>query len=267
MTAAVTSRWDGFLAQIRERFVQIMNEALEGCPMVLQQANLDPLPMGNAWTAIEVRAKQLVSKIEETWNGQVENAFEQAGAPPHVVAHERAKGDALRDWLEVERERTRIKIWSDAGRTFYQRAVADLGRPFACVRCGAPLEVPFTFRAINMPCPHCRTVNGFEPGTFMRMGEICVHPLCEEAAWQAWVAMQQAENAWRRARPVTIQHLKAWEHAQLAYWQAYLGARVRLLPDTANAYEADLRGKMRWFYEQMDRDGVWIQAGRPRALA
>ncbi|MBX3204271.1 MAG: hypothetical protein KF764_04340 [Labilithrix sp.] len=266
MSAAVVTRWDGFLAQVRERFVQIMREAEEGCPMLLQQANFDPLPMGNAWSAIEIRAKQLETKIDETWNAQVEGAFEQAGAPPGAIAYERAKGEALRDWFEVERERTRIKIWSDAGRTFYRRALTELGRPFACVHCTAPLEVPFTYRALDVPCPHCRNVNGFEPGTYMRMGEICVHPLSEEAAWPAWLAMRQAENAWRAARPVTIQHLKAWERAQIAYWHAYLSARARLLPDTARAFDADLRGKMRAFYEQMEREGPWIQAGRPRDL-
>ena len=262
----IAARWDGFLSQIRERFLQIMKEAEEGCPQLLEQAQFDPVPMGNAWSAIELRAKQLETKIDETWNGQVESAFEQAGAPPQALAQERAKGEALRDWLEIERERTRIKIWSNAGRAFYRRALGELGRPFACVRCGAPLEVPFTFRALNVPCPHCRTVNGFEPGTFMRMGEICVHPLCEEAAWEHWVAMFRAEAAWRAARPVTIHHLKAWERAQLGYWQTYLTARVHLLPDTAQAFDADLRGKMRAFYEQLDREPAWIQAGRPRDL-
>jgi hypothetical protein len=262
----VIARWDGYLAQVRERFAQIMREAEEGCPQLLEQANFDPLPMGNAWSAIEMRAKQLEVKIEETWSGQVERTFEQAGATSEAIAHERVKGELLRDQLEVERERIRIAIWANAGRAFFQRAVASLGRPFACVRCGAPLQVPFTFRALNVPCPHCRTVNGFEPGTAMRMGEICVHPLCEEAAWREWLAMHQAENAWRAARPVTIHQLKAWERAQIAYWRAYLTARIHFLPDTAPAFDADLQGKMRAFYEQMDREGPWIEAGRPRDL-
>lgn len=263
---AVVARWDGFLAQVRERFLQIMREAEEGCPMLLEQAEYDPVPMGNAWSAIEMRAKQLETKIDETWNSQVERAFEQAGASAQALAYERSKGEGLRDWFEIERERIRIKIWSDAGRTFYQRAQGELGRPFACSRCGAPMAIPFTFRALNVPCPHCRTVNGFEPGTWMRMGEMCVHPLCEEAAWQAWLAMHHAENAWRAARPVTIHQLKTWERAQIAYWRTYLGTRIQLLPDTAQAFEADLRGRMRAFYDQMDREVAWIQAGRPRDL-
>ena len=79
--SAVTARWDGFLAQIRDRFSTIMGEAREGCPMVLEQADFDPTPMGVAWGAIEMRAKQLETKIEDTWNDQVEGAFENDGAP------------------------------------------------------------------------------------------------------------------------------------------------------------------------------------------
>jgi hypothetical protein len=264
--SAPAARWDGFLAQVRERFVAILREAQEGCPQLLEQAGFDPTPMGNAWSAIDLRAKDLERKIEDTWGSQVEAAFEQAGAPPAAIAYERGKGEALRDFMEVERERTRIGIYAAAGRTMFQRGLAELGKPFSCVRCGAPLEVPFTFRAQNVPCVHCQTVNGFEPGMRMRMAEVCVHPLCEEAAWPQWVAMHQAENAWRAARPVTIAHLKHWERAQIAFLHAYLSMRVRLLPDTAQAFDADLRGRMRAFYDSMERERAWIEAGRPRDL-
>jgi hypothetical protein len=263
---AVVSRWDGFLAQVRERFLTIMREAQEGCPLLLEQADFDPIPMGNAWGAMEIRAKELETKIEQTWNGQVDPAFEQAGASPQVLAHERQKGEAVRAFMETERERTRIAIYANAGRAFFERGKADLGRPFACVRCGAPLEVPFTFRALNVRCPHCTTVNGFEPGTRMRMGELCVHPLCEEAAWPQWVAMREAERTWRRSRDTTIEMLKVWERAQIAFWHTYLTARVHFLPETAAAFDADVRGRMRAFYDQMEREPAWIRAGRPRDL-
>lgn len=263
---SASARWDSFLAQIHERFVGIMREAKEGCPMLLDQAGWDPIPMSNAWGAIEMRAKQLETKIEETWSAQVERALEQAGASPDVVGRERWKGEALRKSIEVDRERTRIKIFADAGRRFFERATSERGRTFGCSRCGAPIEVPFTFRALNLACAHCTTVNGFEPGTNMRMGEICVHPLCEEAAWEQWLAMHRAEDAWRSARTATIQVLKTWERSQLGFWHAYLSTRIRFLPDTAKDFDKDLRGKMGHFYDRMDREPAWIQAGRPRDL-
>lgn len=263
---AVAARWDGFLNQVRERFVAILREAQEGCPQLLEQADFDPIPMGNAWTAIDLRCTQLASKVEDTWHGQVESAFEQAGASGAVLEHERRKGEAVTDWMEVEREKTRVGIFASAGRAFYQRAAAEHGRPFACTRCGAPLQIPFTFRALNVTCPHCTTVNGFEPGTRMRMGETFVHSVCEEAALPQLVALKQADRALRRARPTTLAHLQAYEHANIAFWHAYLSARVRLLPDTAAAFDADLRGRMRHVYDAFEREQAWIRAGRPRQL-
>jgi hypothetical protein len=264
--SAAAARWDGFLNQIRERFVQIMQEAQQGCPALLEQAGFDPVPMGNAWGAMELRAKQLESKVSDTWSQQVESTLEREGTPHGVLALACAKGDALRDWMETERERTRIGIFANAGRAMFERALGETGRTFACSRCGAPIDVPFTFRALNFPCPHCRTINGFEPGTRMRAGEMCVHPLCEEASWSQWLAMRAAEKARDEARPVTIHHLKTHERAMLAYWHVYLTTRARLMPDTASAYDADIRGKMRSFYEMLDREGAWVDAGRPREL-
>jgi hypothetical protein len=45
--------------------------------------------MGNAWSAMERRAKELGTKVEETWSEQVEKKFEEADAPPPIVARER----------------------------------------------------------------------------------------------------------------------------------------------------------------------------------
>jgi hypothetical protein len=266
MSHAVVQRWDAFLAQVKERFLAIMREAQEGCPQLFEQAGYDPVPMGNAWAAIDRRASDLEAKIDETWENQVDAAFENAGAPPHVIAQERRKGETLRDFIGLERERNRIAIHANAGRALFQKAISELGRPFTCSQCGAPLEVPFTFRALNLSCSHCNAVNGFEPGMRMRYGEILIHPLCEEAAWHEYVAMRHADNVARRTRSdeMTIDVLKHQERAQIAFWRAYLGARARFMPDTAQAFEADLRGKLRTFYEMLDREGAWIRAGRPR---
>ena len=263
---AVVARWDGFLAQVRERFVQLLGEANEGCPQLLEQAGGDPGPMSQAWHAIEQRLRDLGTKIGDTWSQAVEAAFEQAGAPPHAVHEQRAKGDGLREWMSVEVERARIRLHADAGRALFGRAISEMGQAFACSRCGVPLQVPFTLRAVNVPCTHCRTLNGFEPGMRVRMVEGFVHPLCEERAWDAWLALRGAEAARTAARPVTLGHLQVLERAQLAYWHAYLSARVGLLPDTRASFDEDLRGRMRAFYDAMDRERPWIEAGRRRAL-
>ena len=271
MSDALVQRWDGFLRNITERFQQIMQESKDGCAQLLAESDHDPIPMGNAWGAMERRAKDLSTKVDETWRDQVEAKFEEAGAPRALIAEQGGKGDALRDWMELEIEKTRIQIYCQCARD-----VAEMDRRarerdgqggYPCQQCGAPLAVPVTFRVVNLTCAHCRTVNEYEPGTRTRTIEAsCLHSLCQEAAWAEYVAMQQAERAYKRARPHTLQHIKAWEAAQIAYHRKYLTARLQYLPDQAAAFDKDLQGRMEHFYVYgVQNDAEWIKAGRPRA--
>jgi len=266
MSDALVQRWDGFLKNITDRFQQIMQESRDGCAQLLAESNYDPIPMGNAWGAMERRAKELGTKVDETWREQVEPKFEEAGAPRALIAEQDKKGEQLRDWMELEIERTRIQIYCQCARDVAAMEQKETQHP--CKQCGAPLSVPITFRVVNLTCAHCRTVNEYEPGTRTRYVEAsCLHSLCQEAAWAEYVAMQQADHAYKRARPHTIQHIKTWEAAQIAYHHKYLTARLQYLPDQAASFEKDLKGRMEHFYVYgVQNDAEWIKAGRPRAI-
>lgn len=267
MSEALVQRWDGFLKNIRERFEQIMQESRDGCAQMLAETNYDPIPMGNAWGAMERRAKDLITKVDETWRQQVEGKFEEAGVPRPVIDAEARKGDGMREWIEVEIERTRIGIYCKLARDVAEMDVRERQGGYPCKQCGAPLPAPVTFRVLNLTCAHCRTVNEFEPGTRTRYVEAsCLHSLCQEAAWNEWLAMQQAERAFKRARPHTIQHIQTWEAAQIAYHKKYLTTRLQYLPDQAPSYAKDLAGRMEHFYVYtIPNDAEWVKAGRPRA--
>jgi hypothetical protein len=264
---ALVQRWDGFLKNIKERFEQIMQESRDGCAQMLIETNYDPIPMGNAWGAMERRAKDLSTKVDETWRQQVEAKFEEAGSPRPLIHEQMQKGDAMRDWIETEIERTRIGIYCKLARDVAELDKRERQGGYPCKQCGAPLTTPVTFRVVNLTCAHCRTVNEFEPGTRTRYVEAsCLHSLCQEAAWNEWLAMGQAENAYRRARPHTIGHIQAWEAAQIAYHKKYLTKRLEFLPDQAPSYAKDLAGRMEHFYVYtIQNDGEWARAGRPRA--
>jgi hypothetical protein len=267
MNEALIARWNGFLEQINGRFQGVLQEARDGCAGLLEESDLDPIPMSNAWGAMERRAKDLGTKIEETWSDQVEKKFEEVNAPPALIAAERRKGLEARRSMDIEVERTRIAIYVDAARRINERARAEMASGFKCAQCGAAVDVPITFRAVNVKCKFCSAVSTFEPGTRTRMMEAsCLHPLCQERAWNEWVAMTQAEDALRDARGAPIQLLVSYETAQLAYWRAYLTARLTWLPDQAPAFEKDLRGRMAHWYERMEHEKEWVAAGRPRQL-
>lgn len=267
MSEALVARWDAFLKNIQDRLNQIMQESVDGCAQLLAETSYDPIPMGNAWGAMERRAKELSTKVEETWNQQVEPKFEEAGAARPLIEEQRRKGDALRDHIELEIERTRIGIYCKLARDVAELDAREHGGSYPCRNCGAPLAVPHTFRVVNVACAHCRTMNEFEPGTRTRYVEAsCLHSLCQEAAWNEYVAMHRAETAFRRARPHTIAHIQAWEAAQIAYHRKYLTKRLDYLPDQAPSFAKDLAGRMEHFYVYgVQNDAEWIKAGRPRA--
>jgi hypothetical protein len=267
MNEALSARWNGFLEQIRGRFQGVLQEARDGCAGLLVESDLDPIPMSNAWGAMERRAKELGWKIEETWNEQVEKKFSEVNAPPALIAAERRKGLEMRRSMEVEVERTRIGIFVDAARRIDERARAEMASGYKCGQCGAAASVPMTFRAVNVKCSFCSAVSTFEPGTRTRMMEAsCLHSLCQERAWNEYVAMVQAEHALADTRGSPFQLLKAYELAQIAYWRAYLKARLIWLPDQAPSFDKDLVGRMAHWYERMEHEKEWVAAGRPREL-
>jgi hypothetical protein len=261
------ARWDKFLASIESRLQEVLAEARQGCAMLLQQSDLDPMAMSNAWTAMELRAKSLGSKVADTWSEKVEPALEQADVPSPVVATPRDKADALQRRIEVEVERTRVQVFAGAAREIWQRAVAEAPRSLACTQCAAELAAPQSIVSVNVTCTHCRAVNTFEPGMRARMIEhFCAHPLSEEASWDAWVALREAEARFHAQRDPKLADFKAYEVAQIGYWKRYLEARAGILPHLAPALDADLRGKLQHWYVRVQHEKAWAEAGRPKAL-
>jgi len=265
MSQALVQRWDAFLKSIQERFEQIMQEARDGCMQLARDSSYDPVPWGNAWGAMERRAKDLDSKIRDTWQEQVEPKFEEAGAPPALIQQQAQKGEALCDWMELEIERTGIQIECTLARELAEIDERERRSGFPCRHCGAPLPAPITHQTVNLTCPYCRTVNEYEPGMRTRFIANSVDALSKESAWSELVAMRDAERAYHRARPHTIQHIRAWEAAQSAYLRKYLTTRLQYLPDQAASFAKDLASRMEQFYINLENDAEWAKAGRQRA--
>lgn len=261
-------RWDKFLQNIDTRLRELLTEAQEGCAALFEESDLDPGPMGNAWTAIEVRAKNLSSKVQDTWDDKVDPALSDADAPGTVQGEQRAKVDRLRDRIEVETERTRIAIYASAARKIWERALAEAPKQVSCTQCGGAIEAPKVVAAVNVTCPYCSAVNTYEPGMRARMIEhFCAHPLTEEACFEPWLAMRGAQERLREARDPTLAHYQAYERAQIEYWRNYYRVRAQMLPHYAKNQEADVRGKMQYYYNCIEHERAWAQAGRPRMIA
>jgi DNA-directed RNA polymerase subunit RPC12/RpoP len=262
---ATEARWQGFLTKIRERFDEIMQESRVGCAELLRQTGGDPQTVGNAWTGMRMRALALASKISDTWSAQVHDALLDAGASAQRVDANYERGEALRDWMEIEAERTEIAIYSEA-----IRALLDMAREeqaaLRCSQCGAELSLPLTLRGVELPCARCGSLIDVEPGPRARMAEALAHYLWREATWQQWLNRRAAEQACKATRGVELARLQAWERAELDYWSAWLHERAKLMAGAEREFEKDLVGRMRQFYVDCEREAVWTKAGRPTQI-
>lgn len=207
----VIRRWAELRLRAKDRCTDTLAHAWQTCPGLLVQHRLDPQPMARAWGAIEADLEALAGRVSDLFDEQVEPALEAAEAPEAVVDRARERGLALQEWMERNRERCRVRIFAEAARTLWARAAVDATR--------RPLAESFA------------------------------HYLAEEAAWEAWLARREQARAYHAKRDPSERDLEALEATEIAYWRIYLRARARWLPERAAAFEADLRGRMRHFYE------------------
>jgi hypothetical protein len=264
---AANERWTSFLRQIAQRHEEVSRDAGECATAALAQAAFDPTPIGTAWGAIDMRLKDLERKIDDTWSAQVERTFEADGHDRGVIHAAREEGLRLRHELEDRRESLHHRIFADIARRLYARAVAER-TDRGCPKCGAPLDVPITYRALQVRCAHCGALGTFEPGTLMRSVVAWgAHALSSEAAHGEWLAMLAAERAIRAVRPpCSLALLKAYERAQIAYWKAYVSARSQLEPEMRDV-GLEVRSRMdAWYRYNAEHEPEWVRAGRPREL-
>lgn len=262
---ALEARWDGFLSKARERFEAVMNESLEGCAALLRHTAGDTLTINNAWTGMRLRAIGLAGKIEETWSQQVHDQFLAANVAPSRVDANHGKGEALRDWMDIEIERVEIAIFANALRSMLDMARAEQAE-LRCSQCGAELPIGLTLRGVDVGCSRCGSRIQVEPGPRARMAEALGHYLWREATWELWLSKHAAERACKRTRGVQLELLQAWERAELEYLSAWLRERAKLMAGAEREFDKDLIGRMRQFYVDCEREAVWTKAGRPKQI-
>jgi hypothetical protein len=164
-----------------------------------------------------------------------------------VLDLERERGHQRRVKLERVLRKAEVAIAADAARRVLAEARKILEKEFHCTQCKAPLPVQQQFfRSYYVPCAYCRTVNTFEPGMVARNVEhFCVHALAEEEALDAHMRHTDAEG--RRDEFDRPTRVKLYAD----YVEAYLRARIRLIPEFEKTLELDRKGKMDGFIQYL----------------
>lgn len=253
---AVTDRWTAFLGKIDGRFHELLDGARQSLPDLVDLAGFDLTPFANALTAVRVQCLELIHKIEATWSGQVEAAFEQALGEDggRSVDAQRARGDQLAHVLELELRRAEVEIAAAAAERVVAEARKVLSREFKCSHCAAPLAVKEQFfRSYYVTCQFCRTVNTFEPGMVARMVEhFAVHALAEQESLEENLAFLEADHRYRCSRGAASGPARrALVEAHRVFVERYLQARIRWLPDLAECLELDRKAKLEGFLKSV----------------
>jgi hypothetical protein len=261
------ARWDAFLGQIEERHKSVRAEAEGSARAFIAQvaAGGDYMPLSHQWSAIQNRLQDLETKIIDTWHEKVDDAIMDEVNSTDERDRQRAKGEALKHALDDARCELEPHLFAELTRARWQHAQAQ-HRPTACSSCGAQLAAPIAFRHYEMPCA-CGARTMIAPSELVSsVASIGTHSIAQEAANAEWRAMRYAERAMHAQRPpYSIESIKAYERAQIAYWFKYLSVRSQFEPELARDPAMEVRSRMeQWYTMFADHDHTWVAAGRPR---
>jgi hypothetical protein len=105
--SSARDRWSAFCKQIADRHRGLGVEAAQAIAQAGAHAS-------NAWAPFEARMKDLEARIIATWNDKVDATYEAEGVPHDVRSADRAVGDNLAFELQLERDRTELRLFPDS---------------------------------------------------------------------------------------------------------------------------------------------------------
>lgn len=260
------ARWQAFLAQIEARHRQVILEAEEASRLAIASVAMggDTTPLSNHLSAVKARLQALQQNIVDTWHGKVEDAIfaEGLGVPTRDAAWQ--QGEDVRHQLDDVTEELEPRVFAELARTQLANAQTH---SVACAGCGRDLGAGGA-RHVEVTCA-CGRRSVVAPNALLASGiAIATHAIAQEAAVTEWRAMRSAERAMRRVRPpYPLPLIVATEHAQIAYWRAYLAVRAQFEPELGRDPMLELRSRMeQWYVWFAEHEPNWVRAGRPRSI-
>lgn len=231
---ALSARFEGFLAKIDERLREIMAEAEQGVNAILANHPTDSLPLGNAFSGLDHRIRELKDKVQETWEQQIEPKYSALHSGSFLDSGHDKKQDFL---LRFDEQWSAFKARANSQfyRNLYPLAIAASQKPEPCSQCGAPLPIVDRSNSVSIPCPHCRAVNQVlrDPAvSAYKLGG--PHAFADEEALPLRFEIERARVAVDRQRRASswanesFESLQRWEQMERAYWTRYAEAKARI---------------------------------------
>jgi hypothetical protein len=270
---ALLQRWAGFCAKLEGRLDALIVEAKQGVDALAQQYPTDTQPLGNAMSGLDGRISQLRDKIDETWDGSVEEKFDEA-----IENDEDNDDDGFLDMgLDAKRD-FEIKfdekwdLWKASAVAEYHRKMwphveEGLKKPIFCTQCGAQLANPGQAQTASINCSHCGAVVQVVPeqAVMIYYGGGAAHAFGEERALPIRYQIERFRedvDRWRRAREwanETVESMEKWEALELSFWRTYAEAKGEMLGQPVD--EELIESRMRDFRKyNLENDQRWCKA-------
>jgi len=231
MSAALFQRLEAFLGKLKEKQAEMLRDAELGFAGLREEFPEDPMPTGNAVTGLTAQMRQLVTRVDEVWDQQIEPLF-SSQAPDALERASDRKEDGKRE-LDATWRRFEVKVQADFYQALHPRAVAAIAAPVPCARCGAVLSPHGVRRTEALTCGSCGAVSQVapEPAVSRYFGG-GGHAFAEEAALPLRLAVEAfrvAVDRERRAQrwtPEPLASMEEWERREQACWDTYARARA-----------------------------------------
>lgn len=213
----VEQRWQGFVAKCTERLQMIMTESDAGFAGMLADPELDPIAFTNAMNAIEIRYKDLRTKLANTFSEQVAIQLNVGMGPARKLLEDTDR------WMEDTFERWRVGWGGKHVRAMWPRVQASMHKPVMCSKCGGALTRKVFHQAESIPCTHCGGVNSVTPDTIVyTYFAMAPHAVADEATIHLKLGAERAQS-----RGVGRGEL---ERIYREYWTAHAAAQAQIMP-------------------------------------
>jgi hypothetical protein len=220
----VLERWRGFVQKVTGRLTEIMNESNAGFEGLVQDPNLDPIAFTNAMNAIEIRYKDLRTKLATTYSEQVVlPTFGGRGEAEQLLKQAEA-------WMEDIWERFRTGWNGRHVRVLYARVGPLMNKAAQCSRCGAQLMRTIFHQAESVTCASCKSVNSVSPDPLVyTYFALAPDVIADEQTIQLKIAAERAGSD------------AAWQQ----YFEAYAKARATIAPMTPDEIRSYSESRMK----------------------
>ncbi len=243
-------RWDNYISKIRQRCDEMISQANQGTDFFIPQLMFDTNAIHNAWQGIKAQIFQLDDKLDEGWN-KMDTLFDEAGSTSKETDRERAKMEEAKIQMHWQYEKNLIMAHARAARQLLLNIKKHINenKIHTCTQCGNPLNINvYTFRAMNVKCDACGSVNTYKPDErIISLESWVVVPLANESALEEKELEYFAEErkVWEDRNKMTEANKKLIDYRK-ATIQKYFGYLINSIPEKAEFYERQRDERLKW---------------------